>query len=77
VDISLSVSEPRTRAGYQKLITNQDSFDFIHFRSVMQGITKWPQVLQEAYRSMKPGAWIELSETDSKPITTTEMICSD
>jgi ubiquinone/menaquinone biosynthesis C-methylase UbiE len=48
------------------LIIIQDAFDFIHFRNVAQGITKWPEVLTEAYRCMKPGAYIELQETDSK-----------
>jgi ubiquinone/menaquinone biosynthesis C-methylase UbiE len=44
----------------------QDAFDFIHFRNVAQGITKWPEVLKEAYRCMKPGAHVELTEYDSK-----------
>jgi ubiquinone/menaquinone biosynthesis C-methylase UbiE len=44
----------------------QDHFDFIHFRLVVQGITKWPQVLGEAYRCLKPGAYVELAEGDSK-----------
>jgi SAM-dependent methyltransferase len=48
-----------------QLIINQNSFDFIHFRAVAQGITKWPQVLAEAYRCLKPGGYIELSEIDS------------
>jgi len=29
-------------------------FDFIHFRNVAQGITKWPQVLAEANRCALP-----------------------
>jgi hypothetical protein len=51
-----------------KLLTNppQCHFDFIHFRSVVQGIQKWPQVLSEAYRCLKPGAYVELAEGDSK-----------
>jgi hypothetical protein len=71
-----------------RLMTNQDHFDFIHFRGVAQGnyfirnisfrthdqssnrvtvgIAKWPHVLGEAYRCLKPGAYIELSEIDSK-----------
>jgi ubiquinone/menaquinone biosynthesis C-methylase UbiE len=48
------------------LILSQNSFDFIHLRSVVQGITKWPQVLAEAYRCLKPGGYIELSELGSK-----------
>jgi ubiquinone/menaquinone biosynthesis C-methylase UbiE len=49
-----------------KLITNQNLFDFIHFRCVVQGITNWPYVLSEAYRCLKPGGYVELSETSSK-----------
>jgi ubiquinone/menaquinone biosynthesis C-methylase UbiE len=45
---------------------NQDTFDFIYFRGMVHGITKWLEVLNEAYRCMKSGAYIELSETDSK-----------
>jgi hypothetical protein len=59
-----------TRSFAQKplLRTIQDLFDLIHFRAVAQGITnsKWPQVLKEAYRCVKPGAYVELSESDSK-----------
>jgi ubiquinone/menaquinone biosynthesis C-methylase UbiE len=49
-----------------QLIKIQDSFDYIHFRNVAQGISKWPEVLAEAYRCMRPGAHIELAEYDSK-----------
>jgi ubiquinone/menaquinone biosynthesis C-methylase UbiE len=49
-----------------QLIKSQDSFDYIHFRNVSQGISKWPEVLAEAYRCLRPGAHIELAEYDSK-----------
>jgi ubiquinone/menaquinone biosynthesis C-methylase UbiE len=49
-----------------ELIKIQDSFDYIHFRNVAQGITRWPEVLAEAYRCMRPGAYVELAEYDSK-----------
>jgi ubiquinone/menaquinone biosynthesis C-methylase UbiE len=47
-------------------MTIQEVFDFIHCRNVAQGITKWPEVLGEAYRCMKPGAYVELTEYDCK-----------
>jgi ubiquinone/menaquinone biosynthesis C-methylase UbiE len=51
----------------EKKLTNiQNFFDFIHLRAVAQGISKWPLVLAEAYRCLKPGGCIELSEIDSK-----------
>lgn len=40
-----------------------DYFSFIHFRNVAQGITKWRQVLAEAYRCTKRGGYVELSES--------------
>jgi ubiquinone/menaquinone biosynthesis C-methylase UbiE len=48
------------------LIINQNCFDFIHFRGVAQGIAKWPEVLKDAYRCLKPGGYVELSELSSK-----------
>ncbi|KAA8913405.1 S-adenosyl-L-methionine-dependent methyltransferase [Sphaerosporella brunnea] len=42
-----------------------DSFDFIHCRNLHQGISKWPDVLTQAYRCLKSGAYIELSEAQS------------
>jgi ubiquinone/menaquinone biosynthesis C-methylase UbiE len=50
----------------RKLTNNQDSFDFIHFRELVQGITKWSQVPEEAYRCVKPGGYVELSESHRK-----------
>jgi hypothetical protein len=35
---------------------------------VSAGITKWQEVLSDAYRCLKPGAYIELSEVGSKSI---------
>jgi ubiquinone/menaquinone biosynthesis C-methylase UbiE len=40
-----------------------NTFDFIHFRNLRQGITNWPFVLKEAHRCLKPGGYIELAET--------------
>ncbi|KAA8913408.1 S-adenosyl-L-methionine-dependent methyltransferase [Sphaerosporella brunnea] len=39
-----------------------DSFDFIHLRNLNQGIQDWGHVMSEAYRCVKPGGYIELSE---------------
>jgi hypothetical protein len=33
---------------------------------LLEGIAKWPEVLAEAYRCMRPGAYIELAESDRK-----------
>jgi ubiquinone/menaquinone biosynthesis C-methylase UbiE len=44
----------------------EDYFDFVHFRGVAQGIAKWPEVLKDAYRCLKPGGYVELSELSSK-----------
>jgi SAM-dependent methyltransferase len=44
----------------------EDYFDFVHFRGVAQGIAKWPEVLKDAYRCLKPGGYVELSELSSE-----------
>ncbi|KAA8907226.1 S-adenosyl-L-methionine-dependent methyltransferase [Sphaerosporella brunnea] len=40
----------------------EETFDFVHLRNICQAISDWPKVLAEAYRSLKPGGWIQLGE---------------
>ncbi|KAA8909089.1 TAM domain methyltransferase [Sphaerosporella brunnea] len=40
-----------------------NTFDLIHIRNLDQGIRNWPKVLAEASRCLKPGSYLELSET--------------
>jgi ubiquinone/menaquinone biosynthesis C-methylase UbiE len=39
-----------------------DSFDFIYMRYLYGSISDWSALFQEAYRSCKPGGWVESFE---------------
>ncbi|KAA8896237.1 S-adenosyl-L-methionine-dependent methyltransferase [Sphaerosporella brunnea] len=39
-----------------------DYFDFIYMRNLAQGISNWPRLLQQAYRSTKPGGYAEIAD---------------
>jgi ubiquinone/menaquinone biosynthesis C-methylase UbiE len=47
-----------------------NTFDYIHLRGLGQGVSKWPYVLSEAFRCLKPGGFIEMAETRSECATT-------
>lgn len=40
----------------------EDWFDLIHIRNIAQGISDWPKLLAQAYRTVKPGGYVELGE---------------
>ncbi|CAI6083279.1 hypothetical protein V2G26_018852 [Clonostachys chloroleuca] len=48
-------------------IDKPESIDFIHARHMAPAIKNWPELLQQAYRTLRPGAWIELQELKLKP----------
>ncbi|KAI8219505.1 hypothetical protein K4K55_012156, partial [Colletotrichum sp. SAR 10_96] len=39
-----------------------DSFDFIRLGNMAPSIQDWPKLLESAYKTLKPGGWIELQE---------------
>ncbi|KAH8684951.1 S-adenosyl-L-methionine-dependent methyltransferase [Ilyonectria robusta] len=39
-----------------------DSLDLIHLRNMSTAIKDWPALFAQAYRTLKPGGWIELPE---------------
>ncbi|KAK3988729.1 S-adenosyl-L-methionine-dependent methyltransferase [Cladorrhinum sp. PSN332] len=39
----------------------ESKFDFIHGRELIMAIRDWPRLLRQAYRALKPGAYIQLS----------------
>ncbi|KAI5817571.1 S-adenosyl-L-methionine-dependent methyltransferase [Pyronema omphalodes] len=41
-----------------------DFFDFIHVRNLGQAITSYPRLLQQIYRCVKPGGFVEISEVE-------------
>ncbi|RDW57226.1 hypothetical protein BP5796_12676 [Coleophoma crateriformis] len=42
-----------------------NSFDFIHARTLGGSIKDFPRLLKQAYRTLKPGGWIEFDEFES------------
>jgi len=42
--------------------TFNEPFDFIHGRALCGGIADWPEFYRQAYRSLKPGGWMEMQE---------------
>ncbi|KAF5487596.1 Secondary metabolism regulator LAE1 [Colletotrichum siamense] len=39
-----------------------DSVDYIHLRHMAPSIKDWPKLLSQAYRALKPGAWLEIQD---------------
>ncbi|KAL7628840.1 hypothetical protein AAE478_000355 [Parahypoxylon ruwenzoriense] len=42
-----------------------DSFDYIHIRYLLGGISDWPKLYRQAYAALKPGGWIESFEVEA------------
>ncbi|KAL7267605.1 hypothetical protein RUND412_009805, partial [Rhizina undulata] len=40
----------------------ENSFDFIHIRSMSWSIFDWPKLYRQAFRALKPGGWIEVQD---------------
>ncbi|KAK5657475.1 hypothetical protein OQA88_3047 [Cercophora sp. LCS_1] len=41
-----------------------NSFDFIHIRYLLGSIPDWQKLYQQAFRCLKPGGWIEHTDSD-------------
>lgn len=44
----------------------EDSFDYIHIRTLVGAIKDWPNLLKNIYKHLKPGGYVEIQES---PIT--------
>ncbi|KAF2102812.1 S-adenosyl-L-methionine-dependent methyltransferase [Rhizodiscina lignyota] len=42
--------------------TYSTPFDYIHTRAISSGIKDWPAFLEQCFRHLKPGGWVELQE---------------
>ncbi|KAK1831172.1 secondary metabolism regulator LAE1 [Podospora conica] len=42
----------------------ENQFDFIHIRYLLGSIPDWPRLYQQAFRCLKPGGWIEHTDSD-------------
>jgi SAM-dependent methyltransferase len=40
----------------------EQKFDYIHSRMVMVGIRDWTRLVQQAFKALKPGGWIEMQD---------------
>ncbi|KAF9869752.1 methyltransferase domain-containing protein [Colletotrichum karsti] len=40
----------------------ESSVDYIHLRHMYPSIKNWPKLLEQAYRALKPGGWLELQD---------------
>ncbi|KAI9817912.1 MAG: hypothetical protein M1832_004532 [Thelocarpon impressellum] len=40
----------------------RDNFDLVHSRVMVGSIKNWPQFLEQSYRHLKPGGWLEMQE---------------
>jgi SAM-dependent methyltransferase len=38
-------------------------FDFVHGRDLMTAVRDWPRLMEQSYKHIKPGGWIELAST--------------
>jgi SAM-dependent methyltransferase len=42
--------------------TFEEPFDFVHGRALCGGIANWPAFYAQAFKSLKPGGWMEMQE---------------
>jgi ubiquinone/menaquinone biosynthesis C-methylase UbiE len=43
------------------------TFDFVHMRLLLGAIQDWDKLMKEAFRVLKPGGWVESSESGNNP----------
>lgn len=46
-----------------------NSFDFIHIREMFGSIVDWDEFYGQAFRTLKPGGWMEAAEHSVRPIS--------
>lgn len=42
-------------------------FDYIHVRYLASCLNNWPHLIDQAYKSLQPGGWIEIQDWDCMP----------
>jgi trans-aconitate methyltransferase len=50
----------------QWLFDPHKRFDFIHSRAMAGSISDWPKLLNQAYKHLDPGGWLELQEYETQ-----------
>ena len=48
-------------------VFQSNSFDFVHIRHMGSAIKNWPRLISQAYKSLRPGGWIELQDIRFRP----------
>lgn len=43
----------------------ENTFDFVHMRYLFGAIADWDALFREAYRTCKPGGWVQSCEVDA------------
>ena len=49
----------------QEWTFRNEDFDYVHMRWLLGSIQDWDALLQQAYRVLKPGGWVESLETSA------------
>ncbi|KAI9759715.1 MAG: hypothetical protein M1840_003100 [Geoglossum simile] len=52
-------------------------FDFIHVRTLGTGIRDMERLLEQCYKHLKPGGWVELQDGEARPSTDDGSLTSD
>jgi len=52
----------------QEWLWRSCSFDLVHCRFMFMSVLDWPSMIEQAYRALKPGGYIELAELDLHPM---------
>lgn len=55
----------------------EESFDYVHARWLIGSIADWTALYKEAYKTLKPGGWLESHEPSAKITSEDESVTSD
>ncbi|KAL1995095.1 hypothetical protein VTN49DRAFT_1282 [Thermomyces lanuginosus] len=61
-NVKFLVDDIESEWAYEK-----DPFDFIHARYLAGSIKNFPRLIEQCYRSVKPGGWVEFQDWDGYP----------
>ena len=61
----------------QKWTFEPESFDYVHIRWMTGSIADWPELFKQAYRTLKPGGWLESYESSPVVLSDDDTIPKD
>ncbi|KAF4981729.1 hypothetical protein FZEAL_2531 [Fusarium zealandicum] len=56
---------------------DENTFDFVHMRYLVGAIKDWNALFKDAFRSLKPGAWVESCETEPTTLSDDGTVTDD